>query len=141
MARRILQYENDAISVTFDSNLCIHSARCLQHLPEVFDVRRRKWVAVDSGSAGDIAEAVALCPSGALKYQRKDGGANEAPDAPAFALPLPNGPIYVRGEIEILDAEGGVLGHGARFALCRCGGSANKPFCDNTHRGNGFSAP
>ena len=82
-----------------------------------------------SGSAGDIAEDVSLCPSGALQVQRKDGGANEAPDAPAFALPLPNRPTYVRGDIKILDAEGGVLGDGVRFALCRCAGSANKPFC------------
>jgi CDGSH-type Zn-finger protein len=55
--------------------------------------------------------------------------------------PVPDGPLYVRGELEILDAEGGVVASGTRFALCRCGQSANKPFCDNAHRAAGFRAP
>jgi CDGSH-type Zn-finger protein len=46
--------------------------------------------------------------------------------------------LLVSGRVRILDAEGGVLYEGEKAALCRCGGSANKPFCDGTHQKNGF---
>jgi len=47
----------------------------------------------------------------------------------------------MRGALTIRDGEGGVIAEGTRFALCRCGESENKPFCDNTHRRTGFTAP
>lgn len=141
MARKVQNYENDAIHVTFEPALCIHSARCLQGLPLVFDVNRRKWIDVDAGSAAEIAKTIERCPSGALQYARKDGGPAELPDVPTYAVPQANGPVMVRGDLEILDAVGGVLASGTRFALCRCGASANKPFCDNSHRASGFQAP
>jgi uncharacterized Fe-S cluster protein YjdI len=141
VAKRIQTYENGAIEVTFDPNLCIHSARCLQGLPDVFDVRRRKWIEVDAGSADAIAQTIQRCPSGALQYVRKDGGAAELPDVPAYAVPQPNASVFVRGDLEILHDTGEIIASGPRFALCRCGESANKPFCDNTHRAIGFQAP
>jgi CDGSH-type Zn-finger protein len=48
------------------------------------------------------------------------------------------GPLLVRGGVRIVDAAGNVLYEGERAALCRCGGSSNKPFCDGTHKTNGF---
>ena len=53
------------------------------------------------------------------------------------------GPYLVRGPIDLRDAEGNVLEQGDRddVALCRCGGSATKPFCDGTHAKIGFMAP
>jgi CDGSH-type Zn-finger protein len=44
-----------------------------------------------------------------------------------------DGPLLVSGGARILDAEGTVLYEGEKAALCRCGGSGNKPFCDGTH--------
>jgi CDGSH-type Zn-finger protein len=53
---------------------------------------------------------------------------------------LPNGPYSVSPEAVSLRRENGVaLEAGVKVSLCRCGGSANKPFCDGTHRKNGFS--
>lgn len=54
-----------------------------------------------------------------------------------------DGPYVIRGEVRVLDAEGNELpSDGGGVALCRCGGSETKPFCDGTHRGAGFaSAP
>ena len=49
-----------------------------------------------------------------------------------------NGPLLLSGGVRILDSEGTVLYEGEKAALCRCGGSANKPFCDGTHKTNGF---
>lgn len=46
------------------------------------------------------------------------------------------GPYIVRGEVELLDAEGNPFETKKQFALCRCGLSENKPFCDGSHKGN-----
>ncbi len=141
MARRIQQYESDSLSVTFDPNLCVHVARCLQGLPGVFDVSRRKWIDLEGGTTEEIVETVERCPSGALQYTRKGTDPGEEPADPPFAIGATNGPVYVRGNIKIQDAEGNIVAEGPRFALCRCGDSMNKPFCDNTHRATGFRTP
>lgn len=53
-----------------------------------------------------------------------------------------NGPYLVRGKVSVLDADGTAHHHAERevIALCRCGGSTNKPFCDGTHSKIGFAA-
>lgn len=53
---------------------------------------------------------------------------------------LNNGPLNVAGDIELLDANGKPYDLGGRtiISLCRCGLSANKPFCDGTHKKQGF---
>ncbi len=54
---------------------------------------------------------------------------------------LDNGPYLVKGPVVLLDAEGNeFLTERATVALCRCGGSTNKPFCDGTHSKVGFRA-
>ena len=54
---------------------------------------------------------------------------------------LDNGPYLVKGPIVLLDAEGNeFFTQRATVALCRCGGSRNKPFCDSTHAKIGFRA-
>jgi CDGSH-type Zn-finger protein len=55
----------------------------------------------------------------------------------------PNGPYLVEGDCELLDPQGNKVdtsARGARFALCRCGASVQKPFCDGTHSKIGFQA-
>jgi CDGSH-type Zn-finger protein len=49
---------------------------------------------------------------------------------------LDNGPLVVRGDINLVDAEGNAFPTKKQVSLCRCGLSQNKPFCDGTHRGN-----
>ena len=51
---------------------------------------------------------------------------------------IENGPILVKGNIELKNGKGEVLPTEESVALCRCGGSKNKPFCDGTHNSNGF---
>ena len=63
--------ETERISVTFDPNVCQHSAVCLRTLPDVFDVRRRQWIMPDLAEPGVVAAAIERCPSGALRYQLK----------------------------------------------------------------------
>ncbi len=51
-----------------------------------------------------------------------------------------NGPYLVSGEVRLVDASGNAFTTQETFALCRCGHSANKPFCDGTHSREGFAS-
>ena len=65
-----------------------------------------------------------------------------APDAPATITPYRDGPLLVRGDFRLVDQDGVEIDPGRRtIALCRCGKSAIKPFCDGTHKRSGFTAP
>lgn len=52
---------------------------------------------------------------------------------------VPNGPIMIKGKAEMIDQTGKSELKTTAFALCRCGGSAKKPYCDGTHKRNGFT--
>ncbi|MDA0353266.1 MAG: CDGSH iron-sulfur domain-containing protein [Chloroflexi bacterium] len=51
-----------------------------------------------------------------------------------------NGPYIVSGELELVDATGKAFTKTGTLALCRCGHSANKPFCDGSHNREGFES-
>ena len=131
-------YRNDSIVVHWDAGRCIHTAICTRTLPQVFDVGRRPWIAVDGADAEEIAAAVRRCPTGALRYDRLDTGAGEPAPEVTTVVPIRNGPLYLRGKLRIATPDGTVLSEETRFALCRCGASGNPPFCDNSHRTVGF---
>lgn len=138
MARR--NYENEQIRVHWDSSRCIHTARCLNALPEVFDARRRPWVDIDAAGADAVARTVELCPTGALLYERLDGAPGEEPPAPTRVMPIEDGPLIVRGRLRVESPEGEVIAEETRLAICRCGATRNQPFCDNSHLSIGFDS-
>ena len=133
MSGKLQKYEGAKITVTFDKSRCIHVAECLRGLPAVFDTSQRVWIALDNADAAQVAETVERCPSGALQYQFTGAAVSEIPPEHITVVINPHGPIYVRGNIEMVDAEGKVLAHATRVSLCRCGKSNNKPYCDNQH--------
>ena len=133
-------YEGNGINILWEPKLCIHVASCIRHLPGVFDPQARPWVAAANATADEIAAAVESCPTGALRYDRTDGGPQEAPAVPSTVQPRRNGPLFLRGELNVTDSQQNVRRAATRMALCRCGQSANKPFCDLTHRAIGFEA-
>jgi CDGSH-type Zn-finger protein len=60
----------------------------------------------------------------------------------ATITPYRDGPLIVRGDFRLVDQDGAEIDPGRRtIALCRCGKSGIKPFCDGTHKRSGFSAP
>jgi len=132
-------YANDAIEVHWEPKLCIHVKNCVNGLGRVFDPERRPWVDVDAADADAIATTILTCPTGALHFRRIDGGSQEEPEPETTVEPRPNGPLFVRGRVHIVDDDGRLIREDTRVALCRCGGSANKPFCDGTHRRIGFT--
>lgn len=133
-------YANDAIEVHWEPRLCIHTGNCVRQLGGVFDPARRPWVDVDAADPDAIAATVLTCPTGALHFRRLDDGAQEEPPEEATFEPQPNGPLFVRGQVRVVDADESLIREDTRLALCRCGASRNKPFCDGSHRRVGFRA-
>jgi CDGSH-type Zn-finger protein len=85
------------------------------------------------GGAGDLR----ACPSGALTYTDKAGTPESPPVENALTVSY-NGPLFLHGELQVEGAPEDMPGLGFRVALCRCGQSKNKPFCDNSHIAAGF---
>ena len=139
MDQKIHEYEGEEITLTYDSNRCIHAAECVNSLPSVFDPDKKPWIQVDNDSAEKVKEAVHHCPTGALQYHEADE--DEKPSRKNTITIGPDGPLYLRGNIEIQNAEGETILEDTRVAMCRCGESENKPFCDNSHKDIDFKAP
>ena len=130
-------YAAPGITVSYDPAICIHAARCVRGLPAVFDPKARPWIRPGEAAPDAVAEVIRRCPTGALLYELS-GGPGEEADAEVTVTPAKDGPLFVRGRVELTDPRGGAVDVGPRFALCRCGGSENKPFCDGTHKKIGF---
>ena len=137
----VRRYADNAIEISYDAHRCIHAAECIRGLPTVFDTERRPWIDPSGAGPDEIANVIARCPSGALHFKRRDGGRSETPQLPTTIVPTPGGPYYVRGLIQLRSADGSSVFKEVRMALCRCGQSHNKPFCDNSHLYAGFDDP
>ena len=137
-------YHTADITVTFDPNICIHSAVCLKSLPAVFDIKRSPWIHVDAASADQIMATIEQCPSGALQYELAEGGAVEnngvvQQTEPSTTIRLTqNGPLMVKGQFVVINEDGASLETPQMVALCRCGATATPPFCDGSHQKIGF---
>ena len=96
-------------------------------------MQRRPWVDLDGGTLDQTIAATEAYPFGALWYQRLDGGPPEVVASTVTVIQWPNGPLMVRGNVEVRDARGELFDVGPRLTLCRCGHSKNHPFCDLSH--------
>jgi len=133
MKERRIPYRGREITVYFNPDRCTHVAECLMGAPEVFDSGRRPWVEPDAASPDLIAEVVRLCPTGALHFDRRDGGEQESvPDVNRIFL-WEDGPFVLLGNIRLTDVRGNLLLEDTRVALCRCGESGHMPHCDGVH--------
>jgi uncharacterized Fe-S cluster protein YjdI/CDGSH-type Zn-finger protein len=130
---RVIRYAGEKIIVKFHVDRCTHVAECLMGLPDVFNTHKRPWIMPDEAQPDEVAEIVCRCPTGALHFQRKDGGPEESPAQANTLVIEENGPIYAKGDIEVLSPEGGVILRDTRLAICRCGASKHMPLCDNRH--------
>ena len=139
-ATRLYRYEGRDVADTYDAKRCIHAAECVRGLPAVFDPKAKPWIQPGEVARDALAAVIRRCPSGALKLELPDG-ASEAVPATNAATFTPNGPTYLRGDLELLARDGTSALTDTRIALCRCGGSQNKPFCDGSHRQVGFKHP
>ncbi|AZV79900.1 iron-binding protein [Parasedimentitalea marina] len=128
--------ENENITVHFHGKKCVHARRCVLGLPDVFQPGAKGgWISPDNANADDIAQVIDSCPSGALTYERKDGGKGETQPKVNTLRLNENGPNEIKGDIQIPNEE-----PYTRVLLCRCGKSNNMPFCDNSHLSTDFVA-
>lgn len=138
MSGKVLTYDGKQVTVTYEVKRCIHASECVHGAPEVFNPEAKPWVTPDGASVDKLTAVIERCPTGALHYVRKDGGPAEMPSARNSITVSANGPLYLRGQVQILDAAGQVTAREMRVALCRCGASASKPLCDGSHAKAGF---
>jgi CDGSH-type Zn-finger protein/uncharacterized Fe-S cluster protein YjdI len=117
------------ILLRFEGKRCIHSRHCVLGAPSVFRANvQGEWLNPDGASVEELVTIAHVCPSGAITYDRLDGGPAERPPPVNVIRVRENGPLAVHAKIEI-DGRGSMM----RATLCRCGASKNKPFCDSSH--------
>ena len=124
-------YRGRRITIHDNRALCAHSGVCTDNLPGVFRLGKEPWIDADGADAAAVIAIVQRCPSGALGYS-VDGAPRPAGPGERLIAASANGPYFVSGCVE-LRADGAKPRCPDRYALCRCGGSKNKPFCDGTH--------
>jgi CDGSH-type Zn-finger protein/uncharacterized Fe-S cluster protein YjdI len=134
-------YQGRDIEVTFELKRCIHAAECGRRLQSVFDVAKRPWVQPDNATADQVQATIDHCPSGALKYVRRDGGPQEQRPDKNIIVVTDSGEYQLHGDVQLTIMGAETLIEEYRLTLCRCGESNNKPFCENAHRKAGFVAP
>lgn len=126
-------YSNDAITVHWHPEKCIHSGNCVRGLPGVFDTKRRPWIDVNGADADRVQAQVERCPSGALSATRKGAEVAQTAQGPEVEVSA-NGPLLLKGTCLVKHADGRTETREKVTAFCRCGSSSNKPYCDGTHR-------
>jgi CDGSH-type Zn-finger protein/uncharacterized Fe-S cluster protein YjdI len=128
--------EGSALTLKFETKRCIHARHCVLGQPGVFKANvQGPWLDPDAASVEGLVTVAHMCPSGAVRYDRKDGGQPESAPPVNLVQLRENGPLGLRAEL-ILDGKPA----GYRATLCRCGASQNKPFCDGSHNTIAFSA-
>ena len=136
-AARLDDYPAPGITIHDDRSLCAHAGHCTDGLASVFKYGSEPWIDPNGATVEAIVQAIRKCPSGALSYSIRGVAGVDEPREPAIAI-TKDGPYAVIGGIALQDQPTGQSASGARYTLCRCGGSKNKPFCDGTHWSNGF---
>ena len=136
---KIFKYDGENGKVAWNGNLCIHVGECSRAEGDLFVDGRKPWCQPDTASdEGKLVQILARCPTGALSYEKDGSTLDETPDSENRIVVANNGPLYLTGDLEIDAATDNMPSVRYRAALCRCGLSKNKPFCDNSHEEANF---
>jgi CDGSH-type Zn-finger protein/uncharacterized Fe-S cluster protein YjdI len=128
--------EGKDMTLLYEGKRCIHARFCVTGAPKVFIANvPGAWIHPDAMPVDALVEIAHACPSGAIRYRRKDGHADEAAPPVNLLSTREAGPYAVHADM-LLDGQ--PIGY--RATLCRCGASKNKPFCDQSHKEIGFIA-
>lgn len=120
------------VTVSYTPVLCTHAAQCQARAGAVFDPHKRPWVQPENGSVAEIMDVIAACPSGALRVAIGDQSPHHLTSGEVGIEVEKNGPYHVTNATLEADFNGEGASR-AKYSLCRCGLSKNKPFCDGTH--------
>jgi CDGSH-type Zn-finger protein len=127
------------VTLTDAEPLCAFARFC-DHGGQVWNLVERN----DERAASLAVREAALCPSGRLvAWDRRSNEAFEPDLEPSIGVVEDpsegvSGPLWIRGRIPLVAADGYAYEIRNRVTLCRCGASRNKPFCDGSHAQIGF---
>jgi CDGSH-type Zn-finger protein/uncharacterized Fe-S cluster protein YjdI len=126
----------ERLDLIYEGSRCIHSRFCVTLAPRVFLANvKGPWIHPDAIPVERLVAVSEQCPSGAIRYRRRDGQPDERAPEVNLATVREAGPYAFHGALEIDGRPAGF-----RATLCRCGASRHKPFCDGSHREAGFAA-
>lgn len=128
--RLVDSFTGKTITIHDDRGICAHIGNCTDGLPKVFRMGVEPWIDPDAETAEKIINTIKKCPSGALSYSIDGVKYDKFSEHPEIVVSK-NGPYYVKGSIKLNDTDQPESTE--HFALCRCGKSKNKPFCDGQH--------
>lgn len=129
----VFQAEDSAI-ISDDLSLCSKAGYCKDRFTGVWQMLG----SADPAVRARMARMVELCPSGRLAWADSPDAPDHEPDYEPEIGVFRNGPLFVRGGVRVVGADGEPYEVRNRQVLCRCGYSQNKPFCDGSHTIVGF---
>lgn len=144
MPERRKTYPNEDITVIWRPDVCIHSTKCWKSSLAIFNPKRRPWIDLSAGTTEQIIKILDNCPSEALSYERNNKMSEQkvkpaqTQQSQTTVQVSKGGPYLVKGKFVFVRTQGKEEIKEGSIALCRCGASNNKPFCDGTHRKIGF---
>ncbi len=128
-------YTNGEVTILWKPEMCTHSRKCWIGLREVFKPGERPWIRPEGAATERIVAQVKECPSGALTCRMNDTDEPERPVESTSEIEVsPRGPLLFKGSCVVRHADGRTETREQTTAFCRCGASANKPYCDGSHR-------
>ena len=133
-------YSNNEITVIWKPDVCVHSTKCWKASLAVFNPNRKPWIDMSGGTTDEIIKIVNNCPSGALSFKKNNEAAElkvqpvQSQQSQTTVQVSKGGPYLVKGKFVFVGTDGKEEVKEGSIALCRCGSSGNKPFCDGTHR-------
>jgi CDGSH-type Zn-finger protein len=135
---RMDNYEGKDITIHDNRGVCSHAGHCTDNVPTVWrpdwvKEGKDRWIDPNGSDPIDIEAVCKLCPSGALSFTRDGRLVKNFDRAPIIKISK-DGPYRVAGGPELIDeATGSKPESTEHYALCRCGASKNKPFCNGQH--------
>lgn len=133
----VKRYKKGELTVIWEPKKCIHSGVCVKQLPKVYNPKARPWMNLDNASISELKDQIDKCPSAALSYEDSSADATDEVENIKVEL-MQNGPLLMKGDVEIKFADGQKVVKEKMVAFCRCGASKNKPYCDGNHKAAGF---
>ncbi|MDD4803350.1 MAG: (4Fe-4S)-binding protein [Syntrophomonas sp.] len=141
------EYQTKDLIVYWCPQDCSHAGKCLQGLPDVFDLNRRPWIDLSAGTAEEIIKTIDKCPTRALQYSLPAGSSIDPDVARGFGSKdykpdvssagsvrvIKDGPFLLDGPNRLYDSQGNLIKESDRLVLCRCCKSKKQPFCDGSH--------
>ena len=134
---RARTYDCTGVVMRDDRSICEHAGFCGNRITNVWKMAK-EGVTDDSIARAQLMAMIERCPSGALTYRLSATEPDVEPDLPVAICVVDDGPLFVTGGLPVTRSDGQHFEPRNRVTLCRCGGSANKPLCDGTHKTIGF---